>query len=402
MKIITDPKRIDEFLSRGVETVLPSKEFVREKLMSGKKLKMYLGIDPTGPNLHLGHLVTILKLKEFADLGHEAILLMGDFTGMIGDPTDKSAARKQLTKKEVKKNLSGYKKQLAPVLKFGWGGVRVEFNSKWLSKLKFEEVVNLASNFTVQQMLARDMFDKRMKENKPIYLHEFLYPLMQGYDCVAMDVDGELGGNDQLFNILAGRDLMKALKNKEKFVIGVKLLTDASGQKMGKTEGNMAALTDSANDKFGKVMSWPDGLILPGFEILTKADLGKIKKRMEKGENPRDLKLDLALEVVKLLHSEKEAKKARENFIKVFSEKEKPVEMEKVRVKTRVQNILNLLVNTKLVSSKAEARRLVEQGGVKIDDEVIKDWQAEIEIKNRMVIQVGKRRFINLELSEKI
>lgn len=398
MKIITDPKRIDEFLSRGVETVLPSKEFVREKLMSGKRLKMYLGIDPTGPNLHLGHLVTILKLKEFAELGHEAILLMGDFTGMIGDPTDKSAARKQLTKKEVQKNLSGYKKQLAPVLKFGWSGVKVKFNSKWLAKLTFEDVVNLASNFTVQQMLARDMFDKRMKENKPIYLHEFLYPLMQGYDCVAMDVDGEIGGNDQLFNILAGRDLMKALKNKEKFVIGVKLLVDASGQKMGKTEDNMAALTDSAGDKFGKVMSWPDGLILPGFEILTKIDLGKIKKRMDSGENPRDLKLDLAFEIVKLLHSESEAKKTRENFIKVFSEKEKPMKVEKKKVKKGKKTITELVYETGLTKSKSEARQLSAQGAIKVDGKVINGWQEIIEPVSGMTIQVGKLRFGELEV----
>jgi tyrosyl-tRNA synthetase len=398
MKVITDQKRIDEFLSRGVETVLPTKDFVKKQLMSGKKLKMYLGIDPTGPVLHLGHLIPILKLKEFAELGHEAILLMGDFTGMIGDPTDKSATRKQLTAKEVKQNLSGYKKQLAPVLKFGWGGVKVKFNSQWLSKLTFEDVVKLAANFTVQQMLARDMFDKRMKEGKPIHLHEFLYPLMQGYDCVAMDVDGELGGNDQLFNILAGRDLMKAMKNKEKFVIGVKLLVDASGAKMGKTEGNMAALTDSANDKFGKVMSWPDGLILPGFEILTKVDLKEIKKRMDAGENPRNLKMELALEIVKLLHSEKEAKKAQENFVKVFSEKEKPAEMETIKVAAGNQKLLDLLSNNKLVASKAEARRLMEQGGVKVDDEVIKNWQAEIEVKGGMVIQVGKRKFVKIEI----
>jgi len=377
---------------------LPTKDFVKKQLMSGKKLKMYLGIDPTGPVLHLGHLIPILKLKEFAELGHEAILLMGDFTGMIGDPTDKSATRKQLTAKEVKQNLSGYKKQLAPVLKFGWGGVKVKFNSQWLSKLTFEDVVKLAANFTVQQMLARDMFDKRMKEGKPIHLHEFLYPLMQGYDCVAMDVDGELGGNDQLFNILAGRDLMKAMKNKEKFVIGVKLLVDASGAKMGKTEGNMAALTDSANDKFGKVMSWPDGLILPGFEILTKVDLKEIKKRMDAGENPRNLKMELALEIVKLLHSEKEAKKAQENFVKVFSEKEKPAEMETIKVAAGNQKLLDLLSNNKLVASKAEARRLMEQGGVKVDDEVIKNWQAEIEVKGGMVIQVGKRKFVKIEI----
>jgi tyrosyl-tRNA synthetase len=399
MKIIIEPKRIDEFLSRGVETVLPSKEFVKKQLMSGKKLKMYLGIDPTGPNLHLGHLVAILKLKEFAELGHEAILLMGDFTGMIGDPTDKSAARKQLTKKEVKKNLSGYKKQLAPVLNFGFGGVKVKFNSEWLAKLKFEDVVNLASNFTVQQMLARDMFDKRMKENKPIYLHEFLYPLMQGYDCVAMDVDGELGGNDQLFNILAGRDLMKALKNKEKFVMGVKLLVDASGQKMGKTEGNMAALTDSANDKFGKVMSWPDGLLLPGFEILTKVDLKEVKKRLDSGENPRDLKLDLAFEVVKLLHSESEAKKAKENFIKVFSEKEKPVKVEKKKVKKEKKTITELVFEMGLVKSKSEARQLIGQGAVKINDETIKDWQEMVEPENGMIVRVGKLRFGEIEIN---
>jgi len=396
-KIITDKQKIDEFLTRGVDNIYPNVNFVRKLLLSGRKLKMYLGIDPTGPDLHLGHAIPLTKLREFQELGHEAILLIGDFTGMIGDPTDKTATRKKLSRKQVLENCKNYKKQASQVIDFK--KCKLKFNSKWLTKLNFEELIEISSNFTVQRMLERDMFKKRMKSAKPIYLHEFLYPLMQAYDSVALGVDGEIGGSDQTFNMLCGRDLLKVLKDREKFVLTTKLLEDAHGAKMGKTEGNMITLTDSPQEKFGKVMSWPDSLIEIGFELLTQKDLLSIKKRLKSGDNPRDLKMELAFEVVKKFDSGEEAKKARENFVQVFSKKEKPQNMQKQKIiKTKKQIIIDLLFDLKLVSSKSEARRLVQQGGVRINNKIIKNWQDEIMPEDGMVVQVGKRKFVEIEV----
>ena len=276
MSVSTDPQKIEELLTRGVEHVYPSREFLEARLKEGKQLSLYLGIDPTGPDLHIGHSIQLRKLRQFQDLGHKVILLIGDFTGMIGDPTDKSAARKRLTREEVLKNAENYKVQASKILDFnGKNPVELKYNSEWLSKMPFSEVIGLASHFTVQQILARDMFDKRLKEDKPIFFHELMYPLMQGFDCVAMNVDGEVGGNDQTFNMLVGRDLMKAMRGKEKFVIADKLLADPTGKKMGKSEGNMITLSDSSDEMFGKVMSWTDGMIVGGFELLTDVPMKK-------------------------------------------------------------------------------------------------------------------------------
>ena len=267
-QISTDPQKIDHFLSHAVERVLPTADALREKLLRGDRIRVYLGVDPSGPTMHIGHAVAMQKLAELQELGHEIILLLGDFTGMIGDPTDKSATRRKLTKDEVMENLKLYKEQLSRFLKVdGPNPVQVKFNNDWLGKMSFADVVELASHFTVQQMMERDMFEKRYEEGKPIHLHEFLYPLMQGFDSVAMDVDLEVGGNDQTFNMLAGRTLMREMKGKEKFVMGCRLLVDPTGKKMGKSEGNMVALNDDPVDAYGKIMSWPDTMLMPCFEI---------------------------------------------------------------------------------------------------------------------------------------
>ncbi|MFH1661771.1 MAG: tyrosine--tRNA ligase [Candidatus Falkowbacteria bacterium] len=390
-KIIIDKKKIEELLTRGVENVYPNKKFLEDKLKSGERLSLYLGIDPTGPSLHLGHGITLMKLREFQDLGHKVILLIGSFTAMIGDPTDKSAIRKQLTREEVMENCKNYKKQANMILdskKIKW-----KFNHEWFDKMSFREVVDLASNFTVQQMLERDMFEKRMGEGKPVGLHEFLYPLMQGYDSVVMDVDGEIGGNDQTFNMLAGRTLMKALKNKEKFVLTNKLLEDATGKKMGKTEGNMVSLDNAPEDMYGKIMSWPDELIIPGFEICTRVFINKNEIK----NNPRDAKMKLAKEIVKIYYSDKEASEAESHFIKTVQKKEVPDEIETKKVKVKKINIIDLLVEVNLVKSKGEARRLIAQNGIKIDGEVINDVNAEIKInKNGVLVQRGKRMFVKV------
>ena len=396
MTVNTDPKKIEELLTRGVENIYPKKEFLEKELKSGRRLTLYTGYDPTAPTLHIGHGITMLKLKQFQELGHKVIFLIGDFTGMIGDPTDKTSARQKLTREQVLENCKNYQKQASTVLDFdGENPVEVKYNSTWNAKLSFADVLELASNFTVQRMLERDMFEKRMKEQKPIYVHEFLYPMMQGYDSVAMDVDGEIGGNDQTFNMLAGRDLMKVLKNKEKFVLTTKLLTDDSGKKMGKTEGNMIALSDGAEDVFGKVMRWSDGTIAPGFELCTRVPMEDVKKmqtEMKKGANPRDFKLKLAFEVTKTFLGEAAAEKGRERFATVIQDKERPDEIPEL--KPSVYDIVTILVESKLAATKSEARRSIEQGGVKIDDKKVSS--IEEKVKKGSVVQKGKRFFVKI------
>ncbi|MDF1498434.1 MAG: tyrosine--tRNA ligase [Patescibacteria group bacterium] len=400
-KINTDPKQIDEILNRGtIVEILPTKKEFREKLLSGEKLKFYIGADPTAKALHLGHAQQLMILENFRKLGHEVIFLIGDFTGMIGDPTDKSAARIRQTREDVENNFKEWKEQVKNILSFGDkdNPVKIKYNSEWLSKLNFEQVLDLASNFTVQQMLERDMFEKRIKEEKPIHLHEFLYPLMQGYDSVAMDVDVELCGTDQIFNALSGRTLMQKLKNKNKFVIASKLIADEkTGMLMSKSNGTGVFLDLNPNDLFGAIMSQPDGMIKPLLLGCTRISLEEIEKLMNL-DNPRDAKAKLAREIVEIYHGKKEADNAEKEFNKIFRDKKRPSEIEEVKLTKKDYNLLGLLSETKLTSSKSEARRLVQQGGVKIDDVVQKDFEKKIEIKNGMIVQVGKRRFVKIVL----
>jgi tyrosyl-tRNA synthetase len=274
--------------------------------------------------------------------------------------------------------------------------VKVKYNSEWLSRLNFEQVIDLASNFTVQQMLERDMFQKRIKENKPIHLHEFLYPLMQGYDSVAMDVDVELCGSDQIFNALAGRTLIQKLKNKNKFVIAAKMIADEkTGMLMSKSNGTGVFLNLNSNDLFGAIMSQPDGMIKPLFLGCTRIPISEIEKLM-KLDNPRDAKAKLAQEIATIYHGKDEAKKAEEEFNKIFRDKGTPSEIEEKKVVGGRWKIVELLIELNLVPSKSEAKRLIEQGGVKIDDAIKKDWKEEIEIKNGMVVKAGKRKFAKI------
>lgn len=388
MSVITDEKRIDEFLKRGVENIYPSKEEVKKALLSGKKLSVYHGIDPTGPSLHIGHGSVLLKLRELQNLGHKIILLIGDFTGRIGDPTDKTATRKQLSTKEIKENLKSYTKQAGMILDMK--KIEVKFNSKWLSKLSFEKVMEIASEFTLQQMIERDMFEKRIKEGQPVHLHEFFYPLMQGYDSVAMDVDMEIGGNDQTFNMLVGRTMMKN-RGKEKYVLTTKLLVDPTGKKMGKSEGNMVTLEDSPENMFGKVMSWPDSLMSLAFEICTRVPLSELDSV---NTNPRDLKIKLASEIVKIFHGEKKAKEAEESFVNTFQKGGIPKDIEEIKGSGSLGVILVL---KRIVTSMSEWRRLIEEGAVKKineeGEEKILDFKVEA-IPG--VYKIGKKRFVKI------
>ncbi len=398
--VITDELKIEEFLSRGIENFYPDRETVKKALMSGRRLRIYCGFDPTAEALHIGHGIQIRKLEKLRQLGHEVIFLYGGFTAMIGDPTDKAQARKILTASQVKKNARGWKDQIKNIIDIK--KIIFKNNYDWLSKLKFADILELTSLFTAQQMLARDMFQKRLEEGKDLYLNEFMYPLMQAYDSVAMDVDMELGGNDQMFNMLAGRTLMKKMKNKEKLVITTKLLEDPSGKKMGKSEGNAVSLTDSAEDMFGKVMSWPDTFITLGMEILTDIPMSEIKdweKKMAEGANPRDAKMVLAYEVVKIYKGETAANKGKDNFIRVFQEKEKPLEIPEVKVDFAGDEIgvLDLFVKAGLTSSNNEGRRLIIEKGLRINDKLIEEIDKRVLIpKEGLLLQRGKKQFVRV------
>lgn len=394
------PSAIQEVVERGVERVYPSREALEKALQASKPLTFYGGFDASAPSLHIGNAIQLAKLAQLQALGHKIIFLIGDFTGMIGDPTDKKAARKQLDRITVTANAKIYKKQASAWLSFnGHNAASVASNSKIYDKLGLEDFIRLAGNITVQQMLVRDMFQARIKEEKPIYLHEFLYPLVQGYDSVALEVDGEVGGNDQTFNMLTGRDLMKALKGKEKFVITTKLLTDNEGKKMGKSEGNIVSLDAQPEDMYGKIMTWPDTVLASAFELCTKlswSEVKEIQKRLENTSlNPRDFKMRLAREITSIYYGEKKAIAAEKAFIQTFQKGELPADMPVVTLKA--QPIINALLELQLAPSKAEARRLLEQGGIKVNGETIKDQNYIIKPgKEALILQKGKREFRKL------
>ena len=397
---MTKDEQIETLLTKGVQQVLPNNDFLLQKLSSGKKLTIYAGFDPTAPTLHIGHTIQLRKLRQFQDLGHKIIFLVGDFTARIGDPTDKAATRKQLSEKEVKTNLRLYKKQAAKFIRFsGPNSASIKFNSTWLKKLRFAEVVELASHMTVDYMLKRDMFAKRMEEEKPIYLHEFFYPLMQGYDSVALNVDGEVGGNDQLFNMLSGRILLKQIKQKEKFVVTVKLLEDGTGKKMGKSEGNMISLLDSAIGMYGKIMSWPDGLIVPGFELCTDysmEDLEVVKRELATGENPRNIKMRLAREITKLCTSEKEATQAEEYFVTTFQKKEIPEAVPVLKIEPG-STLGDALISHSIISSKSELRRLCEGAALShLESGKTVSFEDTKKVPEKGTYKIGKNRFCKI------
>jgi tyrosyl-tRNA synthetase len=396
MPINSDNKKIDELLTRGVENIYPKREFLEAQLKSGKQLSLYTGYDPTASTLHIGHGITMLKLRQFQELGHKIIFLIGDFTGMIGDPTDKASVRTQLTREQVLENSRLYQKQAMTILDFdGDNPVEIKYNSRWHSKLSPADWIELLSHFTVPRLLERDMFQERIKNEETIYLHEFVYPVLQAYDSVVMDVDGEVGGNDQTFNMLAGRTLMKDLKNKEKFVLTSKLLTDNVGKKMGKSEGNMIAFTDSPQDMFGKVMSWGDGMIVTGFELCTHVpmkEVDKMKKKMAAGENPRDFKFQLASEIVTTFLGEAAARQGEEHFGRVIQRSEIPSTVDEVRPSQ--YDIVSVLVSAGFCSSKGDARRQIDSGGVRVNDEKVELYG--FETKSGDVVQKGKRLFVKV------
>jgi tyrosyl-tRNA synthetase len=399
MKIITDKSRIEEIFARGeVVEVLPSKKEFIDRLMSGDRLKMYIGFDPTFTALHLGHAKNIMFMEELRQLGHEIVILFGDFTAQIGDPSDKGATRKQLTHEQVKTNVAGWMDQVKPLIKFDdpENPAVVAYNSEWLSKLSFGDVVNLASNFTVQQMLERDMFSKRLKENTPIHLHEFMYPLMQGYDSVAMDVDVEVCGTDQTFNALAGRTLLKRLKNKDKFVVALNLVANPkTGELMSKSNGTGVFINLPPNELFGAVMSLPDPIIEPLFVYCTRIPLVEKESLLNKG--PRDAKAGIAFDIVKRFHGEAIAKSALESFEKTFSKGGLPEDIQEVILKSG-DSLPEVLIKAEVIPSKAEWRRLIDGGAVRLEDDT-KITDPNFAPSSNTVLKIGKRRFVKMIVS---
>ncbi len=395
MGIVTDAAKIEDLLTRGVSEVLPTKEGLAEVLRSGKRIKLYQGFDPTGTQLHIGHMVGFRKLRQFQDLGHQVIFLIGDGTGQAGDPSGKTKARdKFFTREELRANAVSYVKQASKIVNFeGENPIDLRFNGDWLNELKLLDVLEIAGHFSLQQLSERDMFQERMKKGETVNMREFLYPLLQGYDSVAMEVDLEVGGSDQTFNMLAGRTLLRAIKGKEKFVLSTPLLADSSGRKIGKSEGNVIALTDHPNDLFGKVMSLSDDVIVLALEYLTDIPTDKIKKiedDIDGGANPMQFKKLLAYEIVKQLNEEKSAQDAQTSFENTFSRGETPADI--MEIKHAAGTLLaDALIGQGLVSSGNEFRRLIDEGAISIDGEKVTDYKTPTRVG---VCKVGKHRFV--------
>lgn len=398
-QVIIDSNRIDGLLGRSVAEVLPSRDAFKKMLLSGKRLRIYVGADATGPQLHLGHSTNFLFLERLRRLGHEVIVLFGDFTAMIGDPSDKEAVRKTQTQDEVNTHIASWKSQVEKILPFdGENPAVIQKNSAWLASLSLEDILPLASSFTVQQMLERSMFQQRLANERPIYLHEFLYPLMQGYDSVAMNVDAEVGGTDQTFNMLAGRVLQKRLNDKEKFVITTTLLENpTTGKKlMSKSDGGYIAMNDSPKDMYAKTMALPDSVITQMFIDCTNKPLAEIEAmRDDIKNNPYRSKTFLAEEIVALYYGKSAAQAAALQFQETFKEKKIPTDMLVIHGESGVL-LVDLLLRNEIVSSRSDFRRLVEAGAVNLLE------QGDVKIINVNALactgtyRIGKHRFVKV------
>ena len=395
-----DPKNQIEIIKQGVDEIIGENDLI-EKLKQGKKLTVKVGFDPTAPDLHLGHTVILRKMRQFQDLGHKVIFLIGDFTGKIGDPSGKNKTRPPLTDKEIKENANTYAEQVFNVL--DKDKTVVDFNSRWGDQMTAADMIKLSAQSTVARMNERDDFSKRYKNNQPISIHEFLYPLMQGQDSVELEADVELGGTDQKFNLLVGRDLQKNQGMSPQTIITLPLLEGLDGiKKMSKSENNYIGITEDADQIFGKTMSIPDEIMFKWFDLLSLQstdEIEKIKKSVDEGGNPRDAKIILALELTKRFTSEKEAETAKENFFKKFAKNELPSDIEEKTVKHKGDYPLpNLLKDIDFASSTSEALRLITQGAVKVDQIKVDSKDFHIEPNTKKLIQVGKKKIIYITI----
>ena len=389
-----DPKNQIEIIKQGVDEIIGENDLI-EKLKQGKKLTVKVGFDPTAPDLHLGHTVILRKMRQFQDLGHKVIFLIGDFTGKIGDPSGKNKTRPPLTDEEIKANANTYAEQVFNVL--DKDKTVIDFNSRWGDQMTAADMIKLSAQSTVARMIERDDFSKRYKNNQPISIHEFLYPLMQGQDSVELEADVELGGTDQKFNLLVGRDLQKNQGMSPQTIITLPLLEGLDGiKKMSKSENNYIGITEDADQIFGKTMSIPDEIMFKWFDLLSLQstdEIKKIKKSVDEGGNPRDAKIILALELTKRFTTEKEAETAKENFFKKFAKNELPSDIEEKTVKHKGYYPLpNLIKDIGFASSTSEALRLISQGAVKIDQMKIDSKDFHVELNTKKLIQVGKKK----------
>lgn len=401
-----DLDEIERLLTRGIAEVIPFEQ-AEQRLRAGEKLRIYIGIDPTSRVIHLGHAVALRKLREFQRLGHKVIFLIGDFTGRIGDPTDRSAARVQLTKEQVAENAASYLEQAGKILDLESPAnpIEVRYNGDWWDNLTARDMIELAANFTVQQMIQRDMFQRRLEESKPIGLHEFLYPLLQGYDSVALNVDAEIGGTDQTFNMLAGRTLVKALQNREKLVFTVPLLEGTDGRKMSKSFGNVIGVADPPYEMYARLMSVKDELIVRYFELCTdisERELDAIARELAGGTvNPMDVKKRLAREIVSFYHSPAAAEEAEARFVREVQQREVPDDVPVVALPRGGRwPVADLLVALKLAASKGEARRLVAGGSVQIDGARVDDPRAEVTVNEGSIVRARRRQFARVTLAQ--
>ncbi len=394
---------IEQLLTRGVDTIYPSREALEKVLRSGKKLRLYQGFDPTGTQLHIGHAVGFRKLRQWQELGHHVIFLVGDGTGQAGDPSGKTKSREKfMTREELRANALDYLKQASKIVRFdGENPVEILYNSDWLNKLTLVQILDIAGHFSWQQLAERDLYQERIKSGETLNFREALYPLLQGYDSVAMKVDLELGGTDQTFNMLAGRQLVKAMQGREKFVMTVPLLADAKGVKIGKTEGNVIGITDPPNEFFGKIMALDDDAIIPCFILLTDTPMEEIdlmKKKMGAGENPMVFKKQLACKLTKQFNSEKDAQAAQANFEQTFQARKMPTDVAEFTTSQTDWDPSKLLVEAKLASSKSDAKRLIEQNAVELNNSLIPHPSSLITVTNGDIIKVGKKNFIRIHI----
>ncbi|NBI13403.1 tyrosine--tRNA ligase [[Haemophilus] felis] len=389
---MTDINTILAELKRGVDEILSEADLI-EKLKENRPLRVKLGADPTAPDIHLGHTVVLNKLRQFQQFGHEVIFLIGDFTGMVGDPSGKNATRPPLSREDVLRNAETYKQQIYKIL--DPQKTRIEFNSSWLGELGTEGMIRLTSNYTVARMLERDDFKKRFSNNQPIAIHEFIYPLLQGYDSVALEADIELGGTDQKFNLLVGRELQKSSGQKPQVAITLPLLVGLDGEKkMSKSLGNYIGVTEAPTEMFGKIMSISDELMWDWYDLLSfrpLTEIAQLKQEVNNGRNPRDIKILLAKEIIARFHTESDANAAEQEFINRFQKGAIPDEMPEFTFEGEIP-LANLLKEAGLVSSTSDANRMVQQGGVKIDGEKVEDAKQVISAGSA-VYQVGKRKF---------
>ncbi|HBH1592007.1 TPA: tyrosine--tRNA ligase, partial [Clostridioides difficile] len=399
-------KSIDEqmrIIMKGVDDLIDEKE-LREKLIKsekeGKPMIVKLGLDPSAPDIHLGHTVVLRKMKQLQDLGHQIVIIIGDFTGKIGDPTGKSKARKALTTEQVLANAKTYEEQIFKVLDKEKTIVR--FNSEWLAKLNFEDVIKLAATITVARMLEREDFKKRYEGQMPISVHEFFYPLMQAYDSIALEADIELGGTDQRFNLLMGRSLQREFGMESQIVIMMPLIEGLDGkEKMSKSLGNYIGIDEEAGIMYQKSMEIPDELIIKYYNLVTDVhpdEVNKIESQLKEGSvNPRDIKMNLAREIVTLYHGEESAKEAEERFKSVFQKGQIPEDIQTIQVKEDGFDLIEVLVSNEIVKSKSEVRRLASQGGVKVNGEKVEDLSTIVK-ESELVVQIGKKKFVKIEL----